>query len=191
MAFLIIASIDQCDLAFSTFSGEIDEVKGIRDMEMNSLGNTYASETNSMTADFYVSPQGNDGWSGRLAEPKGNEGPFATIKRAQEAVQVLLKTQQERQPVQVVLRAGTYYLNQPLEFGPKDSGAENAPVIYAAAPGEKVIISGGRRLEGGQFVEVNGQNAWVVDLPGVKERLWNFRQLFVNGERRPRTRLPK
>ena len=192
MAFLIIASIDQsCDLAFSTFSGEINEGKGIRDMEMDNLGNTYASGTNSIAVDFYVSPQGNDDWSGRLAEPKGNDGPFATVKRAQEAVRTLLKTQQERQSVRVVLRAGTYYLNQPLEFSPEDSGKEDMPVIYAAAPGEKVVISGGCRLEGGQFVKVNGQNAWVVDLPDVKEGLWNFRQLFVNGERRPRTRLPK
>jgi len=30
-----------------------------------------------------------------------------------------------------------------------------------------------------------------VDIPEVKEGRWNFRQLFVNDERRPRTRLPK
>ena len=32
------------------------------------------------TADFYVSPAGNDAWSGTLAEPKpdGRDGPLAT-----------------------------------------------------------------------------------------------------------------
>jgi hypothetical protein len=39
--------------------------------------------------------------------------------------------------------------------------------------------------------EVNGQKAWVVDLPEVKAGQWRFRQLFVNGERRSRPRLPR
>ena len=38
---------------------------------------------------------------------------------------------------------------------------------------------------------MNGQKAWVVDITEVEEGSWNFRQLFVNGERRPRTRLTK
>ena len=31
----------------------------------------------------------------------------------------------------------------------------------------------------------------MVDIPEVKQGQWRFRQLFVNGDRRPRTRLPK
>ena len=36
------------------------------------------------TADFYVSPSGNDNWSGTLANPNQSltDGPFATIDRA-------------------------------------------------------------------------------------------------------------
>ncbi|MCF7707942.1 MAG: hypothetical protein K9N52_03470 [Verrucomicrobia bacterium] len=57
------------------------------------------------------------------------------------------------------------------------------PVVYAAAPKEKVVISwGGRRLEGGTWIEVNGQKAWEIDIPEVKQGQWNFRQFFVNGE---------
>ena len=114
-------------------------------------------------ADFFVSPQGHDGWSGRLAEPAENDGPFATIKRAQEAVRALLRTQPEPRPVRVVLRGGTYYLDQTLEFGPEDSGTEGAPVVYAAAAGEKVIVSGGRPLSSAAFKP--------VDDPGVLARL--------------------
>ena len=33
-------------------------------------------------ADFFVSPKGNDRWSGRLADPDENDGPFATVARA-------------------------------------------------------------------------------------------------------------
>jgi hypothetical protein len=78
-----------------------------------------------------------------------------------------------------------------LEFGPEDSGTEKAPVVYAAAAAEKVVLSGGRRLAGGRFGEVNGHRAWVVEIPEVKEGRWRFRQLFVSGSRRGRTRLPK
>lgn len=142
-------------------------------------------------ADFYVSTQGNDRWSGKLADPASDDGPFATVRRAREAVQALRKIQESPRPICVVLRGGTYYLDSPLEFGPADSGRERAPVTYAAASGENVVLSGGRRVEGGHWGEVNGREAWVVDIPEVKAGTWRFRQLFVNGERRPRTRLPK
>lgn len=143
------------------------------------------------TADFFVSPRGNDTWSGKLPDPGANDGPFATVGRARDAVQGLLKAQKASQPIRIVLRGGTYYLESPLEFGPEDSGKQQAPVIYASAPGEKVVLSGGRRLEGARWGEANGLKAWVMDIPEVKEGRWRFRQLFVNDERRPRTRLPK
>ncbi|MDH7571910.1 MAG: hypothetical protein QHJ73_20205, partial [Armatimonadota bacterium] len=39
-------------------------------------------------ARFYVSPQGRDTWSGRLAAPNPGraDGPFATFERARDAV---------------------------------------------------------------------------------------------------------
>jgi hypothetical protein len=146
---------------------------------------------NTGAADFFVSPKGKDTWSGKSAEPRENDGPFATVARAREAVRALLKTQEEPRRVRVVLRGGTYYLDSPLEFGPEDSGTEKAPVTYAAAEGEKVVLSGGHRLDGGGWGEINGRKAWVMDIPEVKEGKWRFRQLFVNSARRPRPRLPK
>jgi hypothetical protein len=139
---------------------------------------------------LYVSQEGNDAWSGRAASPLKNDGPFATIGRAQQAVRNIRKTHPQA-AVRVTLRGGTYYLDSPLEFGPEDSGTEQTPVVYHAEAGEKVVLSGGRRLENGRWGEVNDRRAWLVDIPEVKEDKWNFRQLFVNGERRPRTRLPK
>jgi hypothetical protein len=134
-------------------------------------------------ADFVVSPRGND-------KADGADAPFATLARAQQAVRALLKTQKEPRAVRVEVRGGTYYLDAPLEFGPDDSGTANAPVVYAAATGEKVVLSGGHRVQGGRWGEANGRKAWVVDLPEVQAGRWRFRQLFVNGDRRPRTRLP-
>ena len=146
---------------------------------------------NEGTIDIFVSPHGKDMWSGTRAEPSENDGPFATVARAHAAVRELLRTQKEPRRVRVVLRGGTYYLDAPLELGLEDSGTEQAPVVYAAATGERVVLSGGRRLANGRWGEINGRKAWVVDIPEVKAGTWRFRQLFVNGERRPRTRLPK
>jgi parallel beta helix pectate lyase-like protein/glycosyl hydrolase family 141 len=143
------------------------------------------------TVEFFVSPQGNDAWLGRLAAPSGKDGPFATLERARDAVRALRRSQAPPRPVRVVLRGGTYYLDRTLDFGPPDSGTKEAPVIYAAADGETVTLSGGRRLEGGHWGELKGRKVWVVDLPEVKAGKWDFHQLFVSGERRTRTRLPK
>src|SRR4051794_8511986 len=130
-------------------------------------------------ADFFVSPRGRDTWSGKRADPGANDGPFATVARARQAVRALRTALKQPRHVRVVLRGGTYYLDAPLEFGPDDSGTEQAPVVYAAAAGEKVVLSGGRGLGGGRWGEANGRRAWVVDVPGVKEGRWHFRQLFV------------
>lgn len=91
--------------------------------------------------DFFVSKHGKDVWSGKRDEPGEDDGPFATIERAQQAVWTIRKTDPQA-AVRVIIRGGTYYLDSPLEFGPEDSGTQDAPVIYAAAPGEKVVISG-------------------------------------------------
>ncbi len=42
-----------------------------------------------IAADFYVSEKGSDAWSGKLPDTKGNDGPFATLTRARDAVRVL------------------------------------------------------------------------------------------------------
>jgi parallel beta-helix repeat protein len=78
-------------------------------------------------------------------------------------------------PATVALRGGTYFLAEPLVFKPEDSD-----VTWTAAPNEKVVISGGRRLAG-----------WKVDggLWTMKTDL-RFNQLFIDGKRRTRARTP-
>jgi len=95
------------------------------------------------TADFFVSSGGNDNWSGTLVEPNAakTDGPFATIKRAQEAVRSLKKKvyTPKSDPVEtrwigsphpygkgkdilVYIRDGYYSLEEPLVFHPEDGG---------------------------------------------------------------------
>jgi len=132
---------------------------------------------------YYVSPAGDDRWSGTLPEPneRRTDGPFATIARAQAAMR---RERRER----VLLRGGVYPLEAPLRFGPEDGGA---PAVYAAYPGEDVVLDGGRRLEGWRETSLGGRRAWECDVPEAKTGAWRFRQLWVNGERRLRPRLPK
>jgi len=142
---------------------------------------------------FYVSTRGNDEWSGALSEPnaEGTDGPFATIRRARDALRALRAGDEADRPALVLLRGGTYFLDEPLVLGPEDSGTQLAPVTYAAYPGEEPIISGGRPITGWRAVERGGRRMWAAEVPEVKRGEWSFHQLFVNGERRPRPRLPK
>ncbi|RPH89849.1 MAG: hypothetical protein EHM72_19825, partial [Calditrichaeota bacterium] len=136
---------------------------------------------------FYISPAGNDQWSGRFAEPTTtDDGPFASIDRAMQAVRDLKAQDSLIVPVTVYLRGGLYELNEPIVFTPEDSGTPQAPITYCAYEDESVILSGGKRIVGWQQVD----SLWVVDLPQVRDSGWRFQQLYVNGERRFRARTP-
>ena len=141
-------------------------------------------------AAFYVSPDGDDGCSGRLAAPnaEGSDGPFATLHRARDAVRGLKARGGLQQPVLVLVRRGTHYLCEPLVLGPEDSGTEACPVTYAACPGEEVVLSGGRLIPGPW--ETDDGEVFRTHLPDVKAGTWWFRQLRAGRERQPRARHP-
>ena len=76
---------------------------------------------------------------------------------------------------------------------PADSGAKGAPVTWQAYMDHRPVISGGRIITGWK---VGDDGIWSVRIPetigGNKpDGKWNIMQLFVNGERRQRCRLPK
>ncbi|MFA6546322.1 MAG: LamG-like jellyroll fold domain-containing protein [Limisphaerales bacterium] len=95
------------------------------------------------------------------------------------------------------MRDGTYPQSKALVFTPADSGTAGSPVTYAAYAGEHPVISGGAAITGWQpddsaqsRTRCNGR-LWRVDLPaGPAGAAWRFNQLFVNGQRRPRARIP-
>jgi parallel beta-helix repeat protein len=147
---------------------------------------------------FYVSPEGNDTWSGKLDHPNAahTDGPFRTALRARDAIRELKRSRQLARPVTVYFRGGIYQLQQPLAFIPEDSGTLNAPITYEAYPGETPVLSGGRTISG--WVKLSGNKSpsparshlWVAAVPDVKNGQWYFHQLFVNGIRRTRARSP-
>ncbi len=83
--------------------------------------------------EFFVAPNGNDAWSG--ARPKlgrnGQDGPFATFRRARDAVRALKAGGRLRGPVTVAVRGGVYRLPEPLVFTAEDSGTDDAGITYA------------------------------------------------------------
>lgn len=137
---------------------------------------------------IYVSPQGDDRWSGTLPEAAGDrrDGPLATLERARDLVRSAVKP--KRGAVRVCLRGGTYALPAPLVLGPEDSGTSDCPVIYAAYPGEKPVLYGGRRLTDWT---PDGDRCWSASAPGTATGAWDFHRLYVNGEARPIARLPE
>ena len=139
--------------------------------------------------DLYVSPLGRDNWSGRLAEANADDtdGPFATVTKARDTIRELKRATKLPASVTVWLRGGRYILKAPLTF----THADSAPVTYAAFPGETPVLDGGTRITGWQKESPNGKEVWVTTIPEVAEGKWYFRQLFVNGARRSRPRLPK
>lgn len=140
-------------------------------------------------ADFYVSPKGADTWSGTRAEPSADrtDGPFATLRRARDAVRGLRAGRTNAAPVTVLVRSGTHRLAEAFVLEAVDSGTEGCPVTYAAYPGERPVFSGGRRLAGWRRGE---GDVWSVEVPESRSGL-GFRQLFVNGQRRERARWPR
>lgn len=142
-------------------------------------------------ADFYVSTLGNDNWTGKLKAPKADntDGPFATFQRAQAAVRLLKKLDPGRkQPIEVTFRGGKYNLAKPILISPEDSGTPDAPVIYHAYEKEKPVFTGGLTLTGWKQ---DAAGRWQIEIPDAATGKWNFSQLFINGERRYRPRLPK
>nr|WP_231603611.1 right-handed parallel beta-helix repeat-containing protein [Neorhodopirellula pilleata] len=119
-------------------------------------------------ADFYVSPQGSDAWSGTLPTPapSGDDGPFATLAQARDAVRQTAN--HAAKDIVVLVRGGTYRLTETVVFGIEDSGAGDSTITYAAYPGETPIFSSGHEITGWKKV-----TAKLPDLPEVAQgNIW-------------------
>jgi hypothetical protein len=137
---------------------------------------------------IYLSPNGNDAWSGRLPAPnaEGTDGPLLTLAQVRDRLRIFKRRGLLDGPVTVQLRGGVYPQQETLTFTPEDA----YPVTFMSYPDETAIIDGGQRITGWTVGEVNGKVCWSVRLPQAQAG-WYFQSLFVNGERRLRPRLPK
>jgi hypothetical protein len=131
-------------------------------------------------ADFHVAPNGNDANQGSF------DKPFATVAKARNAIREKIAAGLTKD-LTVLIRGGVYTQTDALVFGPEDSATEEHSITYAAYPGEKVVLSGGRNIHG--WKKGDGE-IWTTEIPEVKAGQWCFRQLFVNGQRAVRARTP-
>ena len=142
---------------------------------------TIAPQLAAQETAIFVAPGGNDGAAGTEA------APFATLQRARDEVRRLTQDGPPPGDVRIVLRGGTYALGEPLELTPEDSGTADAPITWAAYPGERPVVSGGRRIEG---LQRNPDGSWSTTIPAARDHGWVFRQLFVDGHRSLPARSP-
>ncbi len=148
---------------------------------------SFATSQKSVYADFYVSTQGNDAWSGKLAEPNADktDGPFATIKRAKQAVRLIKKDCYRN--IYVLVRGGEYRLTETEVFTPADSHYDAYQIVYMAYPDENPVFSSDVEITGWQLAKsVKNLSAaakgkvYVASLPKLPEGKARFYTLYDN-----------
>ncbi|MGO8718065.1 MAG: hypothetical protein ACLQMO_02455 [Acidobacteriaceae bacterium] len=125
---------------------------------------------------IYVSTTGSDTNTGSIGDPLRSFAAAQAAVRASKA--------KNGGSIIVYFRSGTYYLPETVKFSSQDSGEPETPVIYAAFPGESVVISGGRSLQL-KWTPYRVGIMMAKVPPGTRTD-----QLFVNGERQILARYP-
>lgn len=108
---------------------------------------------------LFVSPDGNDSWSGQLAiaSADGSDGPFSSLAAAQSMARGwIADATRPREDIIINLREGVYPLSKTLELGSADAGIGPAPVVWQAYPGEIVLLHGGTELNGFMRLDESG-----------------------------------
>ena len=115
---------------------------------------------------YYVSKTGNDSNSGTI------DSPFATIEKARDTIRELKQTSGlPNGGVTVYIREGVYEREASLEFTEEDSGEEGKRITYAAYPGEKVEITGGKYLKGSDFKKITDPEILDRLYPEVRDKI--------------------
>jgi len=143
---------------------------------------------------YYVAPNGNDTWSGKLPQPNANatDGPIASLQRARDLVRAAKKGGLTS-PVNVVVAGGDYYVDHSLQLTAEDSGKPESPVTYQAQAGQQVRLIGGRRIAGFKAVTdpailarlAPGAGSQVLQTDLKTQGIADFGQLTSRGFGRP------
>ena len=139
------------------------------------------NRTQAASLKIYVSVSGND------KNPGTKELPLASLNGAVSKLRILKKMQAVDGPIEVIVGNGDYFITEPLELNPEDSGTTGAPVTFKAEEGAHPVFYGGKRISG--FEKVS-ESLWRTKITEVTEYGWDFEQLYVNGSRAVRAKSP-
>ncbi len=101
--------------------------------------------------ELHVSPAGSDAHPGTAAQP------FATLERARDEVRRLRQAEPRAERVAVIVHGGSYRLSTSLVLNADDSGTPAESMVWQAAPGDEVRLSGGIRLPADAFRPVDDE----------------------------------
>lgn len=139
--------------------------------------------------EIWVSKTGNDKNAGTKNEP------MATLFMAQRKVRELRRLNHAsiQNGVSIILKEGTYFMEESVSFRPEDAGTFHSPTIVKGADGQKAVLSGGKTIGSWQKAgSVKGLpklargKVWVANAPKVGGRTLEFRQMWVNGTKATR-----
>jgi len=130
---------------------------------------------------IYISPEGNDNNSGTI------EKPLATLNSAINKTKLLRAKGETKEPVEIIVLQGNYYMMQPLVIKADDSGTPDTPLIIKAENGAKPVFTAGVKIDG--FEKIS-ENLWRAFIPQVAWYDSYFEQLYVNGRRAVRAQTP-
>ncbi|MBZ0297015.1 MAG: right-handed parallel beta-helix repeat-containing protein [Anaerolineae bacterium] len=129
---------------------------------------------------YYVSPLGNDAWSGTQPDAHANEGPFKSIHHARDVIRQQIASGMT-EDIEVQLRGGEYFLDSTVVLTEADSGKDGFQITYRNYPGEQPIIYTGLQVTGWEPHSGSIYKAHV-DYP--------FQTLYENGLRAIKARYP-
>jgi hypothetical protein len=134
---------------------------------------------------LHVATNGSDNASGAITRRAG-DGPLATLHAALRKARVAKSTD----GVTIFLHGGVHRLAEPIVFTPEDSGASaKKPFTITAFGQDKPVLSGGVPLSNWQPV-AGRPGFWQADARMQLGTNWQFRSLFINGQRATRARTP-
>ena len=164
---------------------------------------------------LFVSPSGNDSFSGKKATNSGNDGPFLTLERARDEVRKIKRSKQAvKGGLAINLMGGIYSLKKTFELNSEDGGTESQPIVYRAWQNQNVQLLGGKKLTANEITVVNNPAILARINPVAKGNLMQFStkelginhtamfpdmfsdgggifELFFNGKRLPLSRWPE
>ena len=141
------------------------------------LGPVTASDTQ-----IYVDPAGNDSHDG------SRDQPLLSLAGARDAVRQRLAAG-VREPIQVLFNPGVYPMSETVTFTSQDSAADGQRITYQAAKTNdkndaEVIFTGAVTVSDWQLHDADA-NIYRASVPDV-----GFRQLYIDGKRGIRARIP-